>query len=340
MKRLKFRNIHCFLLRYFKYILFVHILLLVVSIVGFVYEYSIKKSRLKEYLQEEFRSVILDELEERASEHKLIPVYSTNVSESQANSSIYIKTEQGEIQMKQDSLKRNIAEFSFMRSLHSTLLLEKFISLDSIYTRYMDCIEVRNVFADIALLYIDEKMDSVEVGDSSLIKSSNILACYYAGYCNEFEFMLFASIPFYIVCDNCNARIWIFIILLSGILLCTWQKFKSESFSVDMKGQVLQIGKFVYYSETSHELYRLDDYKFISINNRAADLLKAFITCPNHTLTVEQMKELVWNNTETKDSTVRATIKEVKDKLKIVDKEGVIPLKRIGKGTYSLSVLE
>lgn len=106
-----------------------------------------------------------------------------------------------------------------------------------------------------------------------------------------------------------------------------------------MKGQVFQIGKFVYFSETSHELYRIDDYIPISIDNKAADLLKAFITCPNHTLTVEQMKEFVWNNLETKDSTVRVVIKEVKDKLEMVDKERLIPLKRVGKGTYSLSVL-
>lgn len=202
-----------FLLRHSKCIIFIHVFLLVASIIGFAYDYSIKELGLNKYLQKEFRNVILDELERQANERKLIPAYSTNTFETMADNQIFIKTEQGTIQVELDSLKRNIAEIPFVRSLHSTLLFENFISSDSIYTRYMNHIKARKVSADIALLYKGEKTDSVKVGDLPLIKSSNRLVCYYAGYGNEFEFTLYASIPFYIVLANCNSYIWIFIIL-------------------------------------------------------------------------------------------------------------------------------
>lgn len=339
MRTSKFKNYLHFLLQH-KYYVAVYIILFVASLVFFAYKFSEEKTRQKELLEEDFENILYGEFDKYSTESGSVRS-NRRSAENSEKKSITIKTEQGAIPIQLDSLKeqRNITVNPLFRSLHSVLMLKGTVSVDTIYTHYLAHLELKQIIADATLLYIAQNKDSVILGNPLLIEPSDSIACYYAGYGNEYEFTLYASPSLGSLLSACYIPILIIILFLGSGLFSffIWRK-KSRPVRIDMTNHILQIGKFILFDVSNHTLYRIDNSQLTFLDNKAAELLKAFMEALEHQLTIEQIKLIIWKGTSIKGSTVRTLIKEVKDKLNEVDREKCISLKNVGKETYRLTL--
>lgn len=94
----------------------------------------------------------------------------------------------------------------------------------------------------------------------------------------------------------------------------------------------IKINKTFKYHTLSNLLYK--DSKSVNLTNKETLLLKSLMDNKNKVVSIETLKENIWNTQDVSDVTVRTVIKRLKDK--IVDEDFIITKKGIG---YIIEIL-
>lgn len=327
----------------YKYYFIAYFLLLAITLGGFAYSYFIEKAKQKEWLGEEFASVLQEEFEKYSK--KITPVHSFKIplKENENGKSATIQDEKGNRQIRIDALKekRNISHVPLTRGLHSVLILKGFITPDSIYTGYLQLLKSKQNTTDITLLHIAPEKDSIILGHSTLISSSDSITSYCAGYGNEYEFILYGTPCISSVLSACKTIIIIIVLelLAGGILYFIFRRRRNKAILLPLTNEyqncIYQIGENLYFNSYHQILYKKNLEGFsVKLNARCAAILKVLILADGHQLIVEQLKRMVWKEKDAADSTVRVQIKILNDNLRIFQEN--ICIITIGVETYRL----
>ena len=325
----------------YKYYFIAYFLLLAITLGGFAYSYFVEKAKQKEWLGEEFTSVLQEEFEKYSK--KITPVHSFQGPQNNDGKSVTIRTEKENRQIRIEALKekRNISHVPLTRTLHSVLMLKGFVTPDSIYTSYLQLLKSKQNSTDITLLHIASEKDSIVLGHPTLISSSDSITSYCAGYGNEYEFILYGTPCISSVLSACKTIIIIIVLelLTGGILYFIFRRRRNKTILLPLTNEyqncIYQIGENLYFNSYHQILYKKNLEGFpVKLNARCTAILKVLILADGHQLVVEQLKRMVWKEKDAADSTVRVQIKILNDNLRIFQEN--ICIITIGVETYRL----
>ncbi len=105
------------------------------------------------------------------------------------------------------------------------------------------------------------------------------------------------------------------------------KKIKKESLSESKEDKyIIILNKTYKYNKKTNMLY--DNNKSIKLSKKESLLIKALISNLNNIISNEELKKTIWKNKIVSDSTLRTTMKRVKDK--IIDDDFILSRKGLG----------
>lgn len=324
-----------------RYNVYLYIAIVILSVIGVIWgisEYFGEYNKQQEEMKRLFPQVLKEEFEKHQKD--LGPV-SFDSRPPERQESVIFKSKDGTKEMDVDSAKekQNIAFELIDRASHSVMMMKNVVQVDSIYARYHHCLAAQSLQATICLLHKAYEKKKVCLGDTIFITMADSLTSSRVGIAHEHEFVLYGTPTIKSIMFGCKNKYFVICLalLLIGFVgyLIKHYHFVIPIYDTNNKKHIYMLTHHVYLNSYNKRLYRVDKPESeVYLNDRDTKLLIAFILTDTHQLNIMQIKQMVWNNSEIKESTVRAAVKALNDNFKIVDEK--LRINSIRNGNYRL----